>query len=410
MQARVVEFVLKFEGGIQRRKLQSSATDAPDDQFESSLRDALVETLPDGVTARNVIIERTDVSGERKVILVELGDDIMERMIVRANSAAFLTALSNILGVEVALVAAARIVWRVTSAPSPPPGLPPNQPLANANFITGDGTFSTEAVWISIGGAVLAIAVIVCAVYWLLKCSRDKLKNVRIGRPELRRSGTVADTMQQDHLENQASGVDLEDVRMIELGMALERVQQARSAVGAARNDSEIGLGIMPQHGHTSSVGSPHRPPYAVNAPRASDVRVMRHSMSEGSMPMDEVSSASVKDLHKRMDDVQTAIALRVIDDVRVIAENLSAHSSPRSPHSPRSPRSSSLEDVFAYPPPPPDRRREIVAPPPLFRAASSQGSHDQPRSSASRDTVTEDEADAEGDDDSRCNILKMPN
>lgn len=248
MSSQAVSFELEFPA---RRLLQStvqtSSVDPSSEAFKLQLRAAVAASLAPAIPESDVLVAST--SDVRVLSLTIIGfasrGATHGDTVVDAASSRFIAAVETRLGVTVNVHSAPTITTRITPAPSPPPApptSPQSSPLEGGSFgnslsvgaeSTSGAGLSQEMVWVIIIATIIALIIIGCgAAFCLGKRSAKKAHVVQVGRPALRRQmspeehsnpATASSAAGTSAPQAAATNLRVEDVRLVELGMAVER-------------------------------------------------------------------------------------------------------------------------------------------------------------------------------------------
>merc|ERR1711988_1618925 len=171
------------------------------------------------------------------IVGLETSTFTLTRVIAVAASSSFVSGLESQLGSTIRMHVAPAIAVAVVSAPPPPPASPPSPTTAPLAAVTADSlatdgaassSQSTEMLWVVIAGAIALVAAFGCACAYCLRkrFTRNKTRTVQVGRPALRRQVTPEEhraATQSPKAAGVATNAALvEDVRLLELGMAAE--------------------------------------------------------------------------------------------------------------------------------------------------------------------------------------------
>lgn len=262
MSSVAVSFSLEFPA---RRQLQSgnagTAADPSSVAFQTSLRASIAASLGSGLTAEQILI--APVPGNpRKLTVTVTGFDVLDvtpsAVVATVSSPTFVSNVGSSLGVTVAVAEPPAIAMRTTSVPSPPPPSPPGAPppppspspvspltvatdgLSHANSLsdqTGASGLSQEMMWVIIIAVIAVFIVLGCGMAYCLGKRSGKTSTVQIGRPALRRQVSPSEAEAAANAAAVAAGSPsgagpssaeagarpFQDVRLIELGMAMQR-------------------------------------------------------------------------------------------------------------------------------------------------------------------------------------------
>jgi hypothetical protein len=236
MSSQAVSFRLEFPS---RRQLQSAA-DPSSDAFQLRVRAQVAASLTSPIPEGNVQVSSTSVARVLEVSIFgfESRSVTPAQVVADTASSRFLAAVSNGLGYTVNMKVAPAIVVRLTSVPSPPPALPPAPPMpsnANANALSqsseSGSVLGGQMIWMVIGGLVGIMTAVGCAVAFCCGKRSGKTRSVQVGRPALRRQVSPEDQQRTAEAalpplgEPAVVSVRPADVRLLELGMAIERAQ-----------------------------------------------------------------------------------------------------------------------------------------------------------------------------------------
>lgn len=243
------------------------------------MEDVLIEIIGES----NIV--KVTIVGMEEVPTVSASD-----VAATVSSDSFVQAVATELEVGVTLHEQPVVVHRVTSVPSPPPvppttppspSLPPIQIGSGASVLAdkGSGDLTTEMLWVIIIASLLAVVMMgCCVVYWMGKRSAKWRSNA--SRPSIRRADPTA-TMnshptlgsyptalpEPPYLMNAPApgsrapdvrleqvAVRLDDVRMLELGMA---VGAAMDRARSPRDREAMGAPTTPTFARQSSGAGP---------------------------------------------------------------------------------------------------------------------------------------------------------
>lgn len=232
-----VSFELQFPA---RRQLQSvvqtSLVEPSSEAFQQRLRAAVASSFTPARPESDVVVTTTiDPRVLRVAIVVGVGARAItsSQAVAVATSSSFLTGLESHLGSSIRMHVAPAVAVLVTAAPPPPPSTPPSAATPSlataasdnlATAVADDSKLSTEMMWVVIASSIILVVACGCAVAFFLgkRSAKNKARN---GRPALRRSTSKEE--QPRHQQPPSLGVSArpEDVRLLELGMAIERAQ-----------------------------------------------------------------------------------------------------------------------------------------------------------------------------------------
>lgn len=257
MQSVAVSFNLEFPA---RRQLQST-TDPTSSAFQQRLKSSVAAALGSNLGEQHILIS-SESSNPRILTVTVIGfyqaDVTPTAVLNTVSSLSFVLDLGNALGVSVLMSGVPAISMRDTAVPSPPPAAPPSVPTTPATPIggglsqtsnqntgsTNGAELSQEMIWVIIVTVIVLLLVMGCvAVYFIGKRSNRKTTLVRIGRPGLRRQVSPDEQQQRNSSiaataeleppgDSAAVNVRVEDVRLIQLGMAVERVRSEAGSSG----------------------------------------------------------------------------------------------------------------------------------------------------------------------------------
>lgn len=284
-----------------RRQLQvasssASAVDPSSEAFQAQLRSAVAASLGGGVSDAHVLVAPTMILRTLEVTVVHFGSSTASALVATASSAAFLTDLGARVGTSISMPTAPSITMRTTDVPSPPPAPPSSPPsapppppsvppaLPGPSMITGaassslstatdaqtagtgasTSTFSSSVVWVLIIIGVVAVGVVGCIVAYCVGCTAYRAGQrtgkssfeVQVGRPALRRQitpeeasqGNRSSVSEADAAMDEASltNVRMQDVRLIELGMAVERTMSVQRQLSGGAGPSTPSRSVTP--------------------------------------------------------------------------------------------------------------------------------------------------------------------
>jgi len=242
-----VSFSLEFPA---RRQLQSSTQSSTVDPlstaFQHRVRAQVAASLSTAIPERNVLVATTSVPRVLEITIIGLADDrgiTSAQVVANVASSSFIAAISNGLGTMVNMKVAPVAIVRTTSVPSPPPVSPPTPPVSPPSVPLGAdglaldtggmaGSISREMIWMIIAAVVGLLIAFGCFIAYCLGKRSGKTRSVQVGRPALRRQ--VSPEEQQRNMEaavlppqgdDAVFNVRQSDVRLLELGMAIERAQ-----------------------------------------------------------------------------------------------------------------------------------------------------------------------------------------
>lgn len=276
MQSVAVTFNLEFPA---RRQLQSSTSvDPTSPVFQQRLKSSVAAALGSNLGEQHILIT-SESSNPRILTVTVIGfyqSEVTPTTVLNTvSSLSFVLEIGNALGVSVLMSGVPAIAMRTTDVPSPPPAAPPEPPstpstpatpigaglsqVQNQDTSRIAGELSQEMIWVIIATVIVVLLVMGCvAVYYIGKCSNRKTTLVRIGRPGLRRqvspdeqqhrSNTLVAQAELDQPQgdSEAVNVRVEDVRLIQLGMAVERTVRGGAGSsghgGASAEDIAIKL------------------------------------------------------------------------------------------------------------------------------------------------------------------------
>lgn len=279
MVSEVVSFELQIASS--RRQLQMASATA-DSITRSLLPSVIASYLNAGIDASQVTIASTSTAGIYLVTILAFGSTTPSAVIDATSTPAFVTNLEQGTGMSIAVHSQPIISVRTTSVPSPPPATPPAPPspptsapgtlaigYASQNLESGatqgltatSGSLSQEMIWVIIVAVLFFLLAVGClAVYIMGKRSGRKDARVQVGRPALRRDRSKSEgASHHSHhdYDDEESGTPplprsprsprsearVDDVRLIEIGMAVERgLQRQTSGASYDRNlDAEVG-------------------------------------------------------------------------------------------------------------------------------------------------------------------------
>lgn len=261
MQSVTVDFQLRLPS---RRQLQTSSASQLSNTLEQQLRTAVAAAL--GVGEEHVLISTASAVSTDRVVQVSIINltklaTTPSEIVRLASASTFTSSLESRLGTSVTMAEAPALAIRVTSVPSPPPSTPPATPpppssptltaIAGANSLstnalTSSGVSATgaalseEMLWVIIVGAMVLIVIVGCVVAFCMG-KRATRKTMQVGRPAIRRQVTPeeVDARREARISSPQrrpsldQDVRLDDVRLIELGMQVERTL-ARSQSGGS--------------------------------------------------------------------------------------------------------------------------------------------------------------------------------
>jgi len=322
MPSQAVSFRLEFPS---RRQLQS-AVDPSSNAFQLRVRAQVAASLTPPLPEANVLVSSTSVARVLEVSIIgfESRDVTPAQVVADTTSSRFLAAISNGLGSTVNMKVSPAIAVRFTSVPSPPPAsppAPPSVPLGGDVALSQSGSSSVlgAPIWMIVAVVlVLCVAIGFIVAYCLGKraAAMKKTRTVQVGRPALRRqvspedareraaaTAASADDFASPQGDVAVTGLPVEDVRLLELGMAVERTMElARQQSGETSNGAKHGAK------HTGIA--------------ASDIALR---LDDAQAAIDDVRES----LSPRSPRVGTALPSRVLER---------RQSMPRSPRSPREP------------------------------------------------------------------------
>lgn len=259
-----------------RRQLQSivqtSAADPSTAAFQQQLKAVVAASFNPPLAEHDVLISETSNVRVLSITIVgfEARDATPSQLLTVAASSAFISSLQSRLDLTVTMHAVPAIGVRVTATPSPPPSPAPTLPLpmsppasslvtigaANLDTSTTAGTLSRDMLYVIIPAAVVLVLALACVGAFCMgkHSSRKKTRTIQVGRPALRRqispeeqraaeeqrSATAAAELQAPSPQGDAAvtAMRVEDVRLLELGMAVERTMAvARQHSGDAEAD-----------------------------------------------------------------------------------------------------------------------------------------------------------------------------
>jgi len=263
MSSQAVSFRLEFPA---RRQLQS-AVDPSSSAFQLRVRAQVAASLTPPILEANVLVSSSNVARVLEVSIIgfEHRDVTPAQVVADATSSRFLTAISNGLGSTVNMKVAPAIAVRFTSKPSPlpapppsPPTPPPTVPLGADGVALSQSSGSSDVlggagqqlVWLIIGGGIAVLLVCGCFVAYCLGKRSSNTKAV-VGRPALRRhaedQATIENAGQAAPLsprEPTVTNVRVEDLRLLELGMAVQRAQATTAAASPGSPVSATGIAL----------------------------------------------------------------------------------------------------------------------------------------------------------------------
>jgi len=244
-----------------RRQLQSAVQTAIDDPstdaFQLRLRAAVAASLHPAADESNVLVSLTSADRVLHVTIIgfESGSHTAEpnAVVIDMGSTRFLADVETRLGSSVAMHVAPVVAMRLTPVPSPPPASPPMPPtspppsdpltsvIANNLGTATDDRLSNEMTWMIIVASIAFLIVVGCVTAFCLskRAANKKTTVVQVGRPALRRQISpeehyqpAAATAATPPHDNSSARMQ-DDVRLLELGMAVERsMAQHRQPAG----------------------------------------------------------------------------------------------------------------------------------------------------------------------------------
>jgi len=267
-----VSFSLEFPA---RRQLQSSTQSSAVDPllspaFQQRVRAQVAASLSPAIPERNVLIATTSEPRVLEVTIIGLADDrgiTSAQVVADVASSSFITTISNGLGTTVNMKVAPVAIVRTTPVPSPPPVAPPTPPVSPPSVPLGaDGlaldtgnaaSSASREMWMIIAAVVGLLIAFGCLVAYCLgkrSAARKKTRTVQVGRPALRRQISPEEARERAAAagasaelpspsgDDAVTGMPVEDVRLFELGMAVERTMElARQQSGESSRGEKHG-------------------------------------------------------------------------------------------------------------------------------------------------------------------------
>jgi len=232
-----------------RRQLQSTAADPSSTSFQTELRGAVASSFSAGITAEDVQVEPTTTPRVLMVTVTNAGTTSMDALVAKANSATFVSDIGARVGTGVTMHTPAAIIVRTVPVPAPPPS-PPTVPSPTAITVgasslavtdgstTGAAAMTWDVIFLIVAVIVAVIILGFCVAYIMGKRAARSKEVAVVGRPALRRQSTSEKNDVPDDIysmeETVTAAARVDDVRLIELGMAVERtMQMQRQSSGA---------------------------------------------------------------------------------------------------------------------------------------------------------------------------------
>lgn len=299
MQSQAVEFELNFPARRQLQSVQTSAVDPSSAAFQLQLQSALAASFSPPIGDERVLISSTSDARTLKATIIgfESAAQSPASIVSAASTSAFISALEAALGVSVLMPQPPALIMRTTPAPSPPPS--PSTPaspifgeassLENLETTSANaGGLSTEMLWVIISSVIVFLIITGCLCAYLLgkRSGKQATSVVHVGRPALRRQVTPEEQQQRGGAAaassavpgpqgDAAANVRVDDVRLLELGMAVER---AKASAASSRTLTPGDVAIMKLDAVQAAVDdvrdtlSPRSP----NAMRVADTRISK--------------------------------------------------------------------------------------------------------------------------------------
>lgn len=342
-----------------RRRLQTAAQmDLNSPAFRSSLASAIAATLGAGITPSQVTVSATMAfSNKLLVTIIGFGTTTPSAIVDVTSSPAFIGTISTSVGVSVEVTRAPVIFVRTTPNPSPPPAAPPAPPTLpppppptpppmpssppylvaaeTENLGAGPGSaltnqssdgLSSAMLWVIIVGVLVVLLIAGCGVVYVMgKVGGRNSTTVKVGRPALRRQksgsvshesnmsfpGEITPPRSADLAHERGDGgmanVRLDDVRLIELGMAVERQMsvQRQTSEGSFQDEAEAGLSMKQLDAMQAGTSALVPALVAINAVREGSPRGIS---PRGSSPRSSGAGLSDGRIKKTFADIDEAI------------------------------------------------------------------------------------------------------
>jgi len=292
MHSRAVSFELEFPARrLLQQQVRVTVANPSTDAFQLRLRAAVAAELAPVVAESSIIITTTSSARVLQITILESRDVVASQLATQAASDRFVSGVSTRLATIAVMRTAPSVIMRVTSVPSPPPSMPPSPStnLDQANSLgaanASNDTAGQQVIWLIIGGGLALVFAAGCLIAYCLG-KRSSKSTAVVGRPALRRHGDEQAALEQAPPSAQpntaVTNVRVDDLRLLELGMAVQRAQTSTSTVApVAANDIALKLdGVQAAIDIVRENLSPRKEQQL--SPRLTDTRIVRTSASLG--------------------------------------------------------------------------------------------------------------------------------
>lgn len=270
--------------------VQTQIANPSSQDFQQRVRAAVAASLIPAVDAITDVMVAAISARVLQVTIIGFAGATPVAHVTEASTARFLHDVELRLGLSVTMDVAPAVAMRVTPVPSPPPTAPPmpNPPVAASSATeslgastggTTSGTLHEQVVWGLIALVLLLVLVSGCLLAYCFGTRLGRKTNtVQIGRPALRRQ-VSPEEQQQRHLasartpespQGDTAVVRVDDVRMLELGMAVQRAQSSSAVATAVTKLDGVQAAIDEVRESLSPRAEPHSPKVVETRIRAS--------------------------------------------------------------------------------------------------------------------------------------------